>query len=166
MVGSTNEERWMQAVRRSYARMMAQFINSDMRQTLSNTASRRSYPGKVLNEKQRLMQNRESKIALQAMLAFLSASAVFVYARGNMRHVLHQCPCSIAGIMSLFAGSELCRGNSIIPEGAEFMSDKEMEKALQNYDFSLGWWNVGDERDEDLGKKRRFGIDIGKAHAS
>ena len=54
--------------------------------------------------------------------------------------------------MSLLAGSELCNRH-VFPEGAEFMTDKELEKAFDKYLFGLGWWDNREGR-------RRFGIDM------
>jgi len=60
----------------------------------------------------------------------------------------------MAGMKTLLAGSEMCE-RKVMPEGAEFMTDKGLETALQGWLFSLGWWGEG--------QGERYGIDVGEA---
>lgn len=82
------------------------------------------------------------------------ACGVFVYSWRNMRHVLPYSPWSIAGTMSLIAGSEMVE-RKIIPPGAGFMSDAELAKVFEGYMFSFGWWDTGGKT-IDLAEQRGF----------
>lgn len=50
--------------------------------------------------------------------------------------------------MSLFAGSEMCKSENeggLMPEGAEWMTRKELQQAWMGKKFSLGWWVVNEK---------------------
>jgi hypothetical protein len=107
----------------------------------------------------RIVQNTAPKIALQVLLGMmalcLALSWVFMRTDGLLPHN----PNSIAGVAAMLAGGALwkCqdeeRRGLFIPDGAEWMSDQELEarglwkKAI----FGLGWWPNG-----------RYGIDAGR----
>jgi Protein of unknown function (DUF3433) len=167
LAGPANTDRFINATQHVYRRFMAQLINSNMRQALNSTeaAAAPRYPATVSSiNVLRLKQNATSKLILQIFLGVMLACGVFVYSWRDMRHVLPHSPWSIAGTMSLFAGSEMIE-RKIIPTGAEFMSDKELAKVFEGYMFSLGWWD-NCVKTSDLREQRRFGIDIGKADSS
>jgi hypothetical protein len=161
LIGPSNAERFVQAVQHTYRKYMAQVINLNMREPIENEASRPSYPADILDSTHhvRLIQNNPSKIALQVILGAMALCAVVVYATCfDMRQTLQQSPWSMAGVMSLLAGSELCE-RRIMPEGAEFMNEQELERVLQGWQFSLGWWET--EAPDGQGPPR-FGIGVGK----
>lgn len=156
LTGPSNTDRFVAATQHTYRRYMAQLINSNMRQPLSaaeaSDSNSHSHPATISNiTVLRLKQNTTSALILQVLLGVMLACGLFVYGWRNIRHVLPHCPWSIAGTMSLLAGSSMLEN---IPPGAEFMSEKELEGVFEGYLFSLGWW---------AGGKRRFGVDIGEA---
>ncbi|OAP59053.1 hypothetical protein AYL99_06351 [Fonsecaea erecta] len=170
LTGPSNTQRFIDATQRIYRRYMAQLINGTMRRTLNQTeaSSAPQYHGSVTGTTRlRLKQNATSKLILQIFLAIMLACGTFVYGRRNMRRVLRHCPWSIAGTMSLLAGSEII-DRKIIPVGAEFMSDEELRSVFEGYVFSLGWWDgsAGGTNSPGGQTQRRFGIDIGKADAN
>lgn len=64
---------------------------------------------------------------------------------------MHACsPSSIAGTMILLTGSQLCT-REILPEGSEFLDDKELDVLLSKYVFSIG---CSDEDDSDETRRR------------
>lgn len=75
-------------------------------------------------------------------------------AHGNERDP-SQIPCSIAGKLCLLRGSEMC-SRKFTPDGAEYMSDRELKEVFGASRFRLGWWESED------GAGRRFGIDVYK----
>ncbi|KIW24361.1 uncharacterized protein PV07_10079 [Cladophialophora immunda] len=170
LTGPANTQRFIDATQRMYRRYMAQLINGTMRRSLNQTeaASAPQYQGSVTGvNRLRLKQNATSKLVLQIFLGIMLACGIFVYGGRNMRRVLPRCPWSIAGTMSLLAGSEII-DRKIIPVGAEFMSDEELKKVFEGYVFSLGWWDTTTDGVNSPGgqKQQRFGIDVGKADAS
>ena len=127
----------------------------------------------------RLKQNNPSKIVLQVLLGIMIVCGIAIYALYDPRHTLPHNPCSIAGVMSLLAGSEMC-DRSIIPPGAELMNDTALETVFAGWFFSLGWWNgpAKERTDSDIRdnchharadgfvRGSRFGIDVGRAEKS
>ena len=160
LAGYSNAERLFTSVQHVYRKYMAQAINENMRInfTSANANAAPVYTGRLpdASTQLRLVQNRTSTTILEVFLGVICASGIAVYAVsfGECRRLLPRCPWSMAGMMTLLAGSEMC-GPRVMPGGAESMTDKELETALQGWLFSLGWWVDG--RDE------RYGIDVGSA---
>lgn len=98
-----------------YRQYMAQVINSLMRQSLNDTnpaVRARQAPAlgplRTTITRSRLVQDTTVKTILHSLLV-VSALGIFAgYLLTKMRNVLPCNPCSIAGMMSLLAGSELC----------------------------------------------------------
>ncbi|ERF74794.1 hypothetical protein EPUS_03178 [Endocarpon pusillum Z07020] len=90
----------------------------------------------------RLKMNNGSKVTLQILLAVMFVCGSLAYLLTDMRRTLPHNPCTLAGSMSLLAGSEMA-SRAVVHEGAEWMSDEELKKAgvFEGYLFSLGWWN-------------------------
>ena len=169
--GPSKAQRFIDVTQHTYRRYMAQLISGTMRKRLNSTelaSSPPSYTGIISDVKRlRLKQNATSKLVLQIFLGVMLACGVFVYSFRRTRQLLPHSPYSIAGTMSLLAGSEMIERH-VIPVGAEFMDEKELARVFDGYLFSLGWW--GDAREKPgtgvVGPKRqsqRFGIEIGKA---
>lgn len=129
-----------------------------------NPPSRQNFTGTLHIATPRLKSNFGPKLALQLILAvmvILGCLAVFTM---RLRETLPHNPCSIAGTMSLLAGSELCEsGGKLLPSGAERMGDSELRSVFdgQGLLFGLGWWKWTDERAAYVNE--RFGIDVGRA---
>ena len=158
LVGPANEGRLVSAITHVYRKYMAQAISENMRIPYGE-GDAPTYPARLPQSKNvtRLMQNRNSKIVLQSLLGAMVICAIVVYAaaaRLKLNRLLPHCPWSMAGVMSLLAGSEMC-DRRIMPEGAEYMTDKELGAALAGWLFSLGWWEGKDGQ--------RYGIDVGQA---
>ena len=118
-VGPNNVNALEETVNTLYRLYMAQAINLNLRKLLpslsSSTLTRRQTFGDdrlatltTSSPSVRLTQNRGPKIALQLMLGLISALTAFAYLTTHFRKVLPVNPCSIAGSMSLLAGSDLC----------------------------------------------------------
>lgn len=114
------------AANRLYGRYVAQAISANMRaSTLPSSANTvynlnqqpSNYTATLIQRTKRLHQNLVPKIALQAMLAFLAVCAIATYFVMDTRRIVPHNPCSIAGMMSLLAESEMCRTREVIPEG-------------------------------------------------
>lgn len=165
LLGPSSADRLVDAVQHVYRKYMAQVINLNMREPIANDTSKPSYRADMLDGTHhfRLKQNNESKIILQTLLGVMGLCSMVVYwACFDMRYTLQQCPWSMARVMSLLAGSEICE-RRIMPEGAEFMNDKELEAALQGWQFSLGWWETQDAENEG---SSRFGIGVGRSEGT
>ena len=157
LVGAGNAEQLLYSTRRMYRRYMAQVLNANMRQKLTPSDVTPALNATVTNPyRLRVQQNRESKLVLQVLLGTILLLGIAAYALTDMRRILPHSPHSIAGVMSLLAGSELCT-RKVLPAGAEFMDDRELARALDGYLFSIGWWGEGKN------EERRFGIDVGRA---
>ena len=159
LLGVANTEKLVNATQHVYRKYMAQVINNNMRvpyaneNASTNPVYRAQLPDSI--HRLRLVQNSTSKIILQLILGIMLLCAIVVYISSReLRRLLPRCPWSMAGMMTLLAGSELCE-RKVMPEGAEFMTDKELQLALQGWLFSLGWWGEGEEE--------RYGIDVGEA---
>ncbi|PNS20470.1 hypothetical protein CAC42_5920 [Sphaceloma murrayae] len=102
----------------------------------------------------RVVQSLTSTRILQSELATLAVCALVAWSCTRSNKVLTKNPQSIAAVASLLVDSDMLRN---IPPGAEFMTDKELEKngVLEGEICSIGWWG------KDQG--RRFGIDVGQA---
>ena len=89
---------------------------------------------------------------------------IMAYLLLETKTVLPHNLCSIAGMATLLAGSEL-RTRKVIPECAEWTRDRELQKAgiFNGWVFSMGWWGEEVTGSTQPGKGRRFGIDIGRA---
>lgn len=161
-VGRENASHLIDAISDLYGIYMAQAMNFNMRQSLTDSDST-SLPATITSEtRYRLAQNSVSKWVLQGILAFMAISAAVAYIiLWPMRTILMHQPTSIAGAASLLAGSRLMKSGLVIPQGAETMSDKELVAARTAGDrarIRLGWWtNDGLPAEEGQG---RFGIDI------
>lgn len=148
-------ERLLDASQTLYQEYMAQAISANMRNTTS--LPNVTYPAQISDiPRWRLQQNLDPKIALQAMLGFLAVSAVAMYLIIDTRNVLPHNPCSIAGVATLLADSELVT-RDLMPHGAEWASDAQLQRldVFQGLKFYLGW-----KRDSEGGRHEdaSFGV--------
>jgi hypothetical protein len=67
-------------------------------------------------------------MSLEILLAVIFACGSLSYPLTEMRHNLPHSPHTIAGSMPLLAGSEIA-SRSVVPEGAKFMSARQLKKA-------------------------------------
>lgn len=167
MMGQENIENLKRAVETTYALIMAQVLNQDRQDGGDNNEV---FKGVLTDENGlRLKQSPISTRILEGLLAAMFVCAALTFALLDTRRVLPKNPCSIGAVGSLLVGSSLLAS---IPEGAEWMSDKQLRQkgVFEGMTFSLGWWggdegsgSDGDGRSTSIGTGRRFGIDVGSA---
>ena len=157
----------MSAIQGFYRRYMAQAISANMRvPTLASEAQLVNGTMTVKHGDLRVKQNNTSKLALQILLGVMFVCGTLAVSFSTTREIMPYNPCTIAGVMALWAGSRLSgdsagqgdAGGLDVPmllERAEFMSDKELALSglLDGWSFRLGWWEM------DYGS-RRYGIDV------
>ena len=91
-----------------------------------------------------LVIDKTSKIVLQVLLGAMTAFSFAGFTLVKIRGTLPRDPCSIGSDIALLAGSQLCdRESGIIPQGAEYMNEKQLNKVFDEWVFSLGWWPHG-----------------------
>jgi Protein of unknown function (DUF3433) len=163
LVGATNENRLLNATIHFYRQYMAQAVHANMRQGCSSDCGTIGNDLYATVSVPRLKQNFTSALTLMIMLGCMSVCGCLAFAFTKMHEVLPHNPCSIAGTMSLLAGSELC-SREVIPAGAEWMNENELAKAFGGKRYRMGWWDKGDGPPEARG--RRFGIDIDEGIAN
>lgn len=102
----------LMGISHTYRLYIAQVINAMLREPLDNAKLRtRQQPNiNMLTTvgRSRLVQDNISKTVLHALLALTSISILAGYFLVKTRNVLPCNPCSLAGTMSLLAGSDLC----------------------------------------------------------
>jgi len=170
LVGPGNEKQLYDAVQHVYRKFMVQVISDAARVPGAASAHgdgnsrHQAAPAGTLQarvddpNRLRLVQQNTSKIMLQAVLGAMVVCSLISYGSiRRMRRLLHHNPCSIAGSMSLLAGSHLV--NDIAPDGdGERGNTTERERLLTGRGRSSGrlqlrWWEW------DSGEKR-YGIDV------
>lgn len=157
-----------QHINKFYRRYMAQYFSSNLR--VQNTDQPTKRDDRIINSPTitrsftpqtgatRLLQHRTPKIVLQAMLAFMFSCAVAALSLGRYRNLVLWNPCTIAGVMVLFAGSKMC--NSGVIEG--FGSDSAHEQVSSMNDRGSSQRNEYEMT--NFSKLRR--IDLGKGIVS
>lgn len=119
LTGQNNQDVLLDAINRFYRLYMAQVITANMRGPLNSSSSstssrlfrRQASTGNTLTttvDTPRLVQDNASKVTLQILLGIMTALAAAAWLMTKMRRVLPCNPCSMAGTMSLLAGSDLC----------------------------------------------------------
>ncbi|KAK7426093.1 hypothetical protein QQZ08_007403 [Neonectria magnoliae] len=159
LIGDGNIANLTKASDDLYQAYMAQAISLNMRSNSTKGGSLPTYNGTLSTPGyRRLRQNRAPKIALQAMLAVMVASAIGLTLLIRVREVLPHNPCSIAGTATLVAGSEMA-SSRIVPPCAEWRSDKELKQLgiFEQYVYALTWWV---EYGGDRSSRQRYGIDV------
>ncbi|KAI0455003.1 hypothetical protein F5B21DRAFT_524156 [Xylaria acuta] len=166
MVGPKNVDTLRNVVNRLYKKYMVEVINSSIfERNLTRAESQRQTPvtGTFNTTASRLKVDFVSKLVLQIMLAVMIILGGLAFRLVKLKDTLPRLPFSIASIMGLLSESALC-SSSVMPDGAEWMDETQLEKVLGGHSFGLGWWrgNTGDRRFDD-GTERgwRYGIDIG-----
>ncbi|KAH0431144.1 hypothetical protein CcaCcLH18_07322 [Colletotrichum camelliae] len=156
------------AVNTLYSDFMVQVIDSQIFRQPDQSSQKALIKGTMETQVTRLFINRTAKIILQSFLGSMIALGLTAFFLVDLKGTLPRSPHSIASIMALFAGSDLCANH--IPEGAVWMNKQQLDQLFEGYLFSLGWWkrNVeeADSQDNDdetraSSIEERFGIDIG-----
>ncbi|KAF2138424.1 uncharacterized protein K452DRAFT_338474 [Aplosporella prunicola CBS 121167] len=158
LIGQANIGRLVNATTEMYSLYMAQLLSLKMRETLNASTAQRlsieqTIQGKLHGNNLRLVQKARPKLALQIMLAVMFVCGVVSWVSLRTTSLLFHDPCSIAGVATLLAGSQLWGSETrgLLPDGVEWMDDEEMERrgVWKGLVFSLGWWPGG-----------RYGIDV------
>jgi Protein of unknown function (DUF3433) len=184
LAGRANRDRLLEAIKKLYAKYMVLALHLHLRQPvpLDGLAVAAGEQGRLTGTMQRkisrLQVNFASKLALQIMLGLMTLLGTGAFWLTDLRGTLPRNPCSIASTMGFLAGSDLCDSEKpMLPKGAEWIKREELEKVLEGWLFSLGWWNrwqgecVGghdghghtgqalpQKKEKDV---NRFGIDVG-----
>ncbi|KAF2135648.1 uncharacterized protein K452DRAFT_238974 [Aplosporella prunicola CBS 121167] len=112
-----------------------------------------------------LIAHAVSTRILEGLLAAIALCIAASFWGMNTKEILPKDPCGgIAAAASLVAGAkETLMREEMIPQGAEWLSDKELGKkgVFEGIVFSMGWRNGGEN--EISGSRRWFGIDLGKS---
>lgn len=118
LVGASNQNALIDAVNQLYRIYIAQAITANMRTSYadSNNTSARIFRRQTSDTSSsvitittpRLVQDKTTKMALQAILGVMTILAATAWLTTKKRGVLPCNPCSLAGTMSLLAGSDLC----------------------------------------------------------
>ncbi|KAK4946582.1 hypothetical protein LTR10_014434 [Elasticomyces elasticus] len=164
----------MSAIQAFYRRYMAQAISANMR-VATPAADAELINGTVTTPQGvlRVRQNKPSKLVLQILVGVMFVCGVLAVSLSSLREVVPYNPCTIAGVIALWAGSRFtaaenaetggCTDNEVrvhdgerpeMPKEAMFMSNKELLRsgAFDGWNFRLGWWDLKDG-------SRRYGID-------
>jgi hypothetical protein len=162
LTGEAHQDKLMKAVQGFYRRYMAQAISANMR-VRAPSAAPEIYTGTWQDPHGwRIKQNVGSKIAIQVSLGIMFVCGASAYLLVQMRHMLPHDPCSIAGVGSFLAGSDMCGEHMCraMPDGVQWMSDHELaqNRVWDGQLFSIGWWEP-----KKKGEAQRFGIDVGRA---
>ncbi|KIV94003.1 hypothetical protein PV10_05167 [Exophiala mesophila] len=115
LVGKDNQQALEDAINEFYQMYMAQVISANMRVPETNQGRRlsRRQSSNTIDATSsvvhtRLVQHKLSKIVLQVLLCVMTGLAAASWLTTKFRRVLPCNPCSLAGTMSLLAGSDLC----------------------------------------------------------
>ncbi|KIW86029.1 hypothetical protein Z517_01423 [Fonsecaea pedrosoi CBS 271.37] len=117
LAGPNNQDVLIGAINRFYRIYMAQAISANMRGPVNSLGApsrlfRRQSSSTITSattvDTPRLVQDKDSKLILQILLGIMTALAASAWLTTKFRRVLPCNPCSIAGTMSLLAGSDLC----------------------------------------------------------
>jgi hypothetical protein len=107
--------------------------------------------------RQRLVQSEISTRMLEGVIGALLLCVIVVFATSLRAARLDpKCPCSIAAMASLLAGSRMLGAESTVPEWAEWWSESEARRGgLFQWEpvYGIGWWAGGE------GRPLRVGID-------
>ncbi|KAM0322164.1 hypothetical protein ACHAQA_009653 [Verticillium albo-atrum] len=144
--GEENVDNLRKAATRLYKTYMAQAISANMR---GDGDFLPAYEGTLTSSGgRRLHQNNGPKIALQAMLGVMVVCIIASRLLTTVEEVLPHDPCSIAGVATLLAGSDMVT----MAEGSEWRDDGSLRSLFGGKTFGLDWWGIG--------ANRRFGVDV------
>ncbi|KAF9872339.1 hypothetical protein CkaCkLH20_10166 [Colletotrichum karsti] len=156
LVGPENIKTLTEAVSRNYREYMSHVIDHNFRSEASGVP----VEGMSWQMTTRISIHRTSKIILQALLAAMTVLGLVGYKLVRLRGTLPRNPCSVASTMGFLADSQLCApGSGILPENAGNSSEKELERNLRGYVFSLGWWDEVDDKTKSTAEVIKIAAD-------
>ncbi|KAK7731300.1 hypothetical protein SLS57_001236 [Botryosphaeria dothidea] len=148
LAGPANQETLLAAMEDLYSRIIAQFFNVH-RVPPTPAEAALTFRANASFPTQRLRQNHVSTRILQALLGTMLLCMLVTQLTLKFNDVLPKNPCSIAAGASLLVDADML---DVVPEGAEWMTPKEIEGVLGDSRVSMGWWRDG-----------RFRIGFGRA---
>lgn len=139
----------------TYRQWMAQWINTQMRVDVMELALNSSniaggdLPTTILatdhdSGNLRVFINNVAVRILQGLIGALLVCSIVIFFFVDMSRVLSKSVGTIAAVASLLAGSHFTdEASGLIPQGTEWLSDKEIkEKGLWNNErFKMAWWD-------------------------
>lgn len=128
-----------------------QFASENLR--VPATAALNVPDATLLRDVARVVVDRSSAIAMEAILALIFAVVISLSVSLRNKKDVPKAPYSIAAQISFLAGSKLVQLNQLKGAEAQRMSNAKLRTALQGYHLTLGWSAGPDGR-------RRFGIDF------
>ncbi|EKG11872.1 hypothetical protein MPH_11009 [Macrophomina phaseolina MS6] len=149
IVGPANQDRLVAAIDDAYGRTVAQVLNVWRLPPAPDQAVQRISVTAIFDSRERLAQSTVPTRILQCLLALMLVCLLVVHFSLRVNKTLPMNPCSIAAVASLLVYADLL---GVVPKGAEFMPQKDMEALLKHHRVSMGWWRDG-----------KFGIGIGRA---
>ncbi|KAH7316920.1 hypothetical protein B0I35DRAFT_375387 [Stachybotrys elegans] len=154
IAGKANINNLYTAANRLYKTYTVQAMSLSMRANISGneTSTTNIFDGSFqTGNSRRIQQNRNSKLALQIMLAVMALCTIITRLLLPLGEVLLRDPCSIVGIASLLVGgSLLAKPDCSLPSHS--LTEKELVNRFQGRTYSLKWWTTRDG-------KTRYGID-------
>ncbi|KAI1625064.1 hypothetical protein EDD37DRAFT_590156 [Exophiala viscosa] len=155
LADSTRVTEVMSAIQSFYRRYMAQAISGNMR-VPTPAADAELINGTVIMPQGmlRVKQNKSSKLVLQILLGVMFVCGVLAVSLSSLREVVPHNPCTIAGVMALWAGSAFTAPENAETGGHTDRDNAELlrSSAFDGWKFRLGWWDLKDG-------SRRYGID-------
>ncbi|KAF2674684.1 hypothetical protein BT63DRAFT_17592 [Microthyrium microscopicum] len=155
---TTSSQKIISAMDAMYGRVTAQNFNLNRRSTASSNEAQLN--GTISSAYgMRLTQDTTITRVLEVMIAIMIILTGASFAFMDGRKLVPNNPCSIAGMASLIADSELVK-SELVPPGSEWLSDRELRRqgVFEGYMFSMGMWGHAVEKSESV-----FGINIGQA---
>jgi hypothetical protein len=157
LTGPANVDKLIRAITEDYVAYARHFIDCRLRATDQTpvthllsavNGTQPSAPHSDINatysaEVTHLELQRTSKLILQILLSAMTTLSAVGFILVKIRGTLPRDPCSIGSSMALLVDSQLCdRDSGVIPEGAQYMSEKELRNTFDGWVFSLGWWDT------------------------
>lgn len=142
LVGPENQPRLLGAVQNLYGLYMVQPLTFLMR-VKPVSAPTESYAATISLggwTYLRFTQSETSKLILQVLLSVMAVCGGVAFFLTPMREVLVCSPNSIAGTMTLLAGSRLCTGREVLPEGRSFWMIRGWGGCWMGICLELGGW--------------------------
>lgn len=169
------------AMAKTYTRVLAQYVNLNMRQTINSTSpsahQKRQSPQQqpipatlTTPSRIRMVQNNTPTRIIQVIFAITFFLLLVPILLLDAKNLLPRNPCSIAAQATLLADSELIK-RDLIPVGSEWLDDRQLRRTalFEGLVFSLGLWERGGGggigRREKPGQETHmvFGVDVGNS---
>lgn len=156
ILGEDNACHLGDVVTKVYQDYMAQAVSLNMRSTDDIGKRANGITGTLhIPGRRRLVQNEPAKIAMQVLLGLLVLCLAVARPLLRVGKVLPHNPCTIAGMATLLADSNLAT-DKVIPAGSEWLDDEGLQSSrlFAGWTFALRWWDGAEKTPES----RRYGV--------